>query len=172
MLKSILLLCLLSLQVALSATPADSTLFFSSPCDSAPELNRQIVALAGKQMGTTVGRGECWDLAALVMRQLNAKWNGEYVFGRKVDPEKDCIFPGDIIQFEGVKLSYRDGNRVYSESMPHHTAIVNEVRAPGIYVLIHQNTAVSGRTVGLSNLRLNTIISGKYTIYRPERKVD
>ena len=51
--------------------------------------------------------------------------------------------------------------------MGHHTAVINEVVAQGVFVLAHQNTGTSGRKVGLSNLDLKTIIAGKYQIYRP-----
>jgi|GEM_PF-375753 len=140
---------------------------FPSSCDTTPELNRKIVDLVRQQLGRTVGRGECWDLAALVLDRNGASWDGRYTFGRKVDPKKDCIYPGDIIQFEGVKIRYTRGRSVFTETMAHHTAVINEVKAKGVFVLAHQNTGTSGRKVGLSDLDLKTIIKGKYQIYRP-----
>jgi hypothetical protein len=136
-------------------------------CDSIPELNKKILVLVRRQIGKTVDRGECWDLAALVLNQTSAKWNGEYGFGRKIDPEKECVYPGDIIQFEGVKIKYTKGRAEYTETMAHHTAVINEVKAKGVFVLAHQNTGTSGRKVGLSDLDLKTIVKGKYMIYRP-----
>ena len=141
----------------------------ASPCDSIPALNQKIINLVSKQVGKTVDRGECWDLAALVLNQTGAKWDRRYAFGRKVDPAKDCIFPGDLIQFEGVKIEYTQGRRVYTETMTHHTAIIYEVKTKQIFVLAHQNTATSGRKVGLSDLDLRTIVKGKYQVYRPVR---
>ena len=140
---------------------------FSSPCDSVPELNQRIVELVRLQIGKTVDRGECWDLAALVLNATGAKWDKKYGFGRKVDTGKECVFPGDLIQFEGVKIRYVQGKRVYTETMAHHTAVIDQVRSPGVYVLAHQNTATSGRKVGLSDLDLKTIINGKFQVYRP-----
>jgi len=138
------------------------------PCDSvAPELNRKIVSLAREQIGKTVDRGECWDLAALVLNKTGADWDRKYKFGEEVNPEQDCIYPGDIIQFEGVKIKYTRGNVTYEETMGHHTAIIVVVREKGVYVLAHQNTGTSGRKVGTSDLDLKTIIKGKFTIYRP-----
>ncbi|MFZ4522155.1 MAG: hypothetical protein ACOYNC_10630 [Bacteroidales bacterium] len=137
------------------------------PCDTVPELNQKIIGLVRQQIGTTVGRGECWDLAALVLNTYDAKWDKRYGFGRKVDPEKECVYPGDLIQFEGVRIKYTVGRTVYTESMDHHTAVINEVKAKGVFVLAHQNTGTSGRKVGLSNLDLKTIIKGKYQIFRP-----
>lgn len=148
------------------ARVADST---SMPCDSVPELNRLVVELAGQQLGTTVARGECWDLAALVLNRYEADWDKQYRFGRKVNPAKECVYPGDIIQFEGVVVKYRIGNATYTETMAHHTAMVYAVKSPGVFTLIHQNTGTSGRKVGLSDLDLKTIVKGKYIVYRPVR---
>ena len=139
----------------------------AAPCDTIPELNQKVVEMVRQQIGTTVGRGECWDLAALVLNKNGAKWDGKYVFGAKVDPEKECVYPGDLIQFEGVKIKYNRGNAVFTETMEHHTAVINEVKSKGVYILAHQNTGTSGRKVGLSELDLKTIIKGKCQIYRP-----
>jgi hypothetical protein len=136
-------------------------------CDTIPALNQKIIELVRQQIGKTVGRGECWDLAAMALNQTGANWDKRYAFGRLVDPEKECVYPGDFIQFEGVKVKYKKGNSVFTENMDHHTAVINEVKSKGVYVLAHQNTGTSGRKVGLSDLDLKTIISGKYFVYRP-----
>jgi hypothetical protein len=137
-------------------------------CDTVPELNQKIVELVRQQIGKKVDRGECWDLAALVLNQTGAEWDGQYNFGKKVDPEKECIYPGDIIQFEGVRIKYTRERAVYEETMGHHTAVIIAVKSKGVFVLAHQNTGFSGRTVGLSDLDLSTIIKGKFQIFRPE----
>jgi len=137
------------------------------PCDSIPELNRKIIDLVDQQIGKTVGRGECWDLAAFVLNQNGAKWDKKFTFGRKIDPKRECVYPGDIMQFEGVKVKYTRGLTVYTETMDHHTAVIHEVKAKGVFVLAHQNTGTSGRKVGFSDLDLKTIVKGKYLIYRP-----
>ena len=146
---------------------SNSACLFSLPCDTIPELNQKIIDLVKKQIGLTVGRGECWDLAALVLNTTGANWDKQYGYGRQVDPDKECVYPGDIIQFEGVKIKYIKGLTVFEETMGHHTAVINEVVSQGVFVLAHQNTGTSGRKVGLSNLDLKTIIAGKYQIYRP-----
>ena len=138
-----------------------------SSCDSVPELNQRIIELVNQQIGKTVDRGECWDLAALVLNMTGAKWNGAYVFGRKLDHTKECVYPGDIIQFEGVRIKYNKGRTVFTETMEHHTAVIHDVKARGVFVLAHQNTGLSGRKVGLSDLDLKTIVKGKFMIYRP-----
>lgn len=137
--------------------------------DSVPELNRRIIDIVAQQVGKTVDRGECWDLAALVLNDTGARWDHEYTFGEKVDPAVDAIYPGDLIQFEGVKIRYKRGNATYSETMAHHTAIIYAVKGKGVFVIAHQNNGVSGRKVGLTDLDLSTIIQGSYKIYRPVR---
>ena len=138
-------------------------------CDTVPDLNREIVDLTLKQIGTTVARGECWDLAALVLNTTGASWDKRYEYGRRVDPAKECVYPGDLMQFEGVQIKYQKGNAVYTETMAHHTAVISEVKARGVFVIAHQNTGEFGRKVGLSELDLKTILKGKYYIYRPVR---
>ncbi|MEI7983817.1 MAG: hypothetical protein WCI71_19375, partial [Bacteroidota bacterium] len=107
------------------------------------------------------------DLAAEALNSLNAEWDKKYRFGREIDFRDECVYPGDIIQFEKVKVKYREGNRQYEETMYHHTAIIREVKGKGLYILAHQNTAFSGRKVGLSDLDLKNITKGKFKIYRP-----
>ena len=135
-----------------------------------PVMNQQIKDYVTSVIGTKVGRGECWDLASTALEGVSAEWNGMYQFGKVVVPGKDSIYPGDIIQFENVKLEYRDVNETITESYPHHTAIVYEVLGPKTFRIAHQNTGFSGRKVGLSILRLDDKKSGKITFYQPQGK--
>jgi hypothetical protein len=135
-----------------------------------PDLNKKIIKYVETVIGTQVDRGECWDLANQALTRNNAKWDGIYKYGRQVDPKKDEILPGDIIQFEKVKVKYTNGNTITTESMAHHTAIVYKVYSKGKYQLAHQNTGFSGRKVGLSNLELENVTKGKMKFYRPELK--
>lgn len=135
-----------------------------------PELNQKIIKYVNSVMGKQVDRGECWDLANQALNQNNAKWNGEYIYGKPIDPEKDEVYPGDIIQFEKVKVKYVNGNVITTETMGHHTAIVYKVYGKGKYQLAHQNTGFSGRKVGLSDLYLENVMKGKMKFYRPESK--
>ncbi len=132
-----------------------------------PTLNNKIVAYVNSVMGTQVDRGECWDLAAQALNRNNAEWDGMYVYGKEIDPEKDEVFPGDIIQFKNVKVRYVKDMTIYNEEMKHHTAIVYTVIEPGVYEIAHQNTAYTGRKVGVSILDLSTVQKGKLTFYRP-----
>lgn len=139
----------------------------SNDCDSIPELNNRVLDFVKSKIKKKVGRGECWDLAAEALDLIGAKWNGKYIYGREVFYEKECVFPGDIIQFEGVKIQYEKDGVTYKEKMAHHTAIVYEVKSKGSFILAHQNTGFSGKKVGLSPLDLQNITKGKIKIYRP-----
>lgn len=135
--------------------------------DSIPELNEGIVAFVEKNMGKKVDRGECWDLAAFALRSVDAKWDGKLKYGKEVFPAKEEIYPGDIIQFEKVVIEYKEGNRLFRETMGPHTAIVYKVNGRGDYQIAHQNYGPWGRKVGVSNLKLANIKKGEIWIYRP-----
>ncbi len=135
-------------------------------CDSIPELNQGVVDFVKTKIKKRVGRGECWDLAAEALNSVNAKWNGQYVFGKEVSRE-GCLYPGDIIQMERVTLRYEKDGGVYKEKMPHHTAVVYEVKGKGVFIIAHQNTSIYGKKVGLSEFDLNYLEKGKIIIYRP-----
>ena len=135
----------------------------------APPLNDEIIQKLTPLLNTQVGRGECWDLAEALLNGVGAKWSPPYVYGKPINPKKDDVFPGDMVQFEGLKLEYEKDGGFYNESMPHHTAVIYKVVSKGVYILAHQNTAYSGRKVGTSEFRLEWIKKGKYYFYRPER---
>lgn len=136
-------------------------------CGDIPNLNSQVVKLANRKLNKKVGRGECWDLAQYVLNTAGAEWDGFEVYGRLFDPEDQCVFPGDIIQFEKIKLEYEEDGFIHKESMSHHTAIVYEVLDDNEVILLHQNTADHGRKVGRSKLRFNSVTSGELLFYRP-----
>ncbi len=132
-----------------------------------PELNKSIKEYADSVIGTQVGRGECWDLAAQALNQHNAKWDGQYKYGKPLDPEQDTIYAGDIIQFKNVKLEYNKGMQIIKESMKKHTAIVYEVLSKGVYRIAHQNTTLGGKKVIITTFAINTMKRGKLYFYRP-----
>jgi hypothetical protein len=133
-----------------------------------PALNKEIVEYVTSVMGKKVDRGECWDLANEALRIVNARWNGNYKYGRLLNPATDSIYPGDLIQFENVLLKYEKDGRQYREQMLHHTAIVYRVDSKGVFGIAHQNTGQFGRKVGISELKLADITKGKVMFYRPE----
>jgi len=140
--------------------------------DSLPAVNKGVVAFVREHMGEQVGRGECWDLAAEALNIAGAKWDGDYGFGRKVDPERELVLPGDIVQFERVEFQWEEGREVHTIRMPHHTAVVLEVpgkggRATDAYVIAQQNTQETGRRTGTGELVLSRRSKGRIVFFRP-----
>jgi len=142
--------------------------------DTIPELNKLILSYVESVIGKQVDRGECWDLANQALTRINARWDHKFKYGILLDPKKDIIYPGDIIQFKDVMVEYvtknEDGSITTTrETMGQHTAIVYKVNAKGDFQIAHQNTDFSGRKVGISRLVLANIKKGKYWIYRPTK---
>ncbi|MCB0410788.1 MAG: hypothetical protein KDD29_11255 [Flavobacteriales bacterium] len=142
--------------------------FSKAQCDNAPVLNKKIIAFVKSNMNKKVDGGECWDLAAKALKNVEANWDGKYEFGKHINDKKDCVYPGDIIQFKGIKLKYKKEKYIYTEDMSHHTAIVYEVVEKGKYIIADQNTRHSGRKVGTHEFNVEDIIKGSFKIYRPQ----
>lgn len=140
---------------------------FDQPCNNVPELNKQIIAFVKTQLHKKVGTGECWDLAAAALNKVGAKWDGKYLFGKEIDHKKNCVYEGDIIQFEGIELKYEKEKTIYFEKLEHHTAVIFEVKDKGSYNIADQNTGFSGKKVGTHALQISSITKGKFKIFRP-----
>ncbi|MFY0624937.1 MAG: hypothetical protein JXR07_01500 [Reichenbachiella sp.] len=137
-----------------------------------PDLNVKIVEYLDSVMGKKVARGECWDLAAGALAHSGAYFDRSskksvLIYGRRIDPKKEEVFPGDMIQFEKVQVEWKKGASTFSESMGHHTAVVYKVNATGDYQIAHQNTSSWGKKVGVSTFKLDRVKKGKVMIYRP-----
>ena len=131
--------------------------------DRIPVLNQQIVDYLKTVIGKKVDRGECWDLANQALTRANAQWTFPTQFGQELNPAKDSIYPGDLLQFTNVKLKNSKGE---TWTFPKHTAIIYEVISPGKYRIAEQN--VNGkRKVQLDDFALQDKVSGKLQIYRP-----
>ncbi len=136
------------------------------PCDTIPPLNQKILEFAKVNMKKKVGRGECWDLAAGALNSNNAKWDGRYKYGAPVEYKNECLYPGDIVQFERVVIETRDANGYFRQEMPHHTAVIYEVHDKNSITIAHQN--YNGvRKVVLTDLKFSNVKSGKLMVYRP-----
>lgn len=143
------------------------SLALKAQCDSISKLNQEIVTFAQSNLNKKVGRGECWDLAKYALESSHANWDHKFVYGRHLD-RNECLMPGDIIQFKGVKIKYKEGKKTFYVTMDQHTAIINKVISADEVELIHQNTAFSGKKVGINSMKFSTIIKGKFDIYRPQ----
>ncbi len=142
-------------------------LLYQANAQNLPELNKKILAYTNSVIGTSVDRGECWDLANQALTSAGAKWDHAYVYGKKLNLAKDTIFPGDLIHFQNVTLKYNKGTTQITESMKNHTAIVYKIVSVGTLEIAHQNTGFSGKNVGISELQLSTLKKGRITFYRP-----
>ncbi len=132
-------------------------------------INDKILSYALSVTNKTVGRGECWDLAAEALDFYNADWARPFSFGRPVDPKKEPVLPGDIIQMYSLKLvsTLPDGSiKTEYFGLPQHTAVVEKVPDTDIYIMLNQNIA-GKRFVMRSILDLNHLISGRIEFYRP-----
>jgi hypothetical protein len=138
------------------------------PCGETPELNKKVIDFVKTSMGKKVGAGECWDVAASALNSAGAKWDGNYKFGKEVNYKTTCIFPGDIVQFEGAQLKYQKGDTYYIEMLAHHTAVIYEVKDKGDFVIADQNTKFSGKKVAAHPFVVKDLTKGKFTIYRPQ----
>ncbi|MEN9998677.1 MAG: hypothetical protein RI922_1667 [Bacteroidota bacterium] len=136
-------------------------------CDTITPLNKQVLSYAQFNLNKKVGRGECWDLAKYALENCKATWDHKFEFGRHLE-KGECLMPGDIIQFKGVKIKYKEGKKTLYITMEQHTAIVHKVISTDEIELIHQNTAFSGKKVGVNSIKFSTIIKGKYDVYRPQ----
>jgi hypothetical protein len=139
----------------------------SIACDQVPELNQKIIDFVKANLNKKVGEGECWDLAAKALNKSGAKWDNHYAFGKEVDIRQECIYPGDIMQFEGVEIKYEKKGVFYREELEHHTAIIFKVNGKENFIMAEQNTNTLGKKVGLNPLELKNILKGNYTIFRP-----
>jgi len=144
--------------------------FAQQTTNNLPEINAGMIRFVNEFMGKKVGTGECWDLVQIPLDELGADWDGDAVFGKKLDPKKDEILPGDIIQFERVVVKFIEGKMEMTENYAHHTAIVFQVISPENYKIAHQNTGYAGKKVIVSPLILSNVKKGKMTFYRPVKK--
>ncbi len=147
-----------------------SSLIFSSTIennDSLPKINRKIISFVNANLNKKVGDGQCWALAAEALNAVNATWDHHFKFGREIQYGKEQVFPGDIIQFNDVTIKYRQNNSLVIERYLLHTAIIYQVKKDGTFIIANQNVN-NVLALKLTELNLNAVIRGKYTVFRPE----
>jgi hypothetical protein len=133
------------------------------------QLNDNVIQFVNSVMGKTVGRGECWDAAQAALDSNGADWTRPFSYGLPLDPTKDEILPGDIMQFYVLKTTEKlpnGGTRWETYGDPDHTAIIYQVLGKMDYQLAHQNLG-GKRFMQITELNLANVTSGKYWIYRP-----
>lgn len=128
--------------------------------------NKEVLAFTKTSIGTTVGRGECWDLAQQALDYSGSIWSKPHQFGFALG-KGEPILAGDIIQFQSARFEWKEGYRSGWKQLgsPGHTSIVYAVNGSQLQ-LAHQN--VNGvRKVFLDSIDLTHIVSGSYQIFRP-----
>ena len=131
-----------------------------------PEKNRSVIEFVEANMGRTVDRGECWDLAAGALNHAGCELTHIYDFGDTIKYPDEPLLPGDILQIENVKLKFKRGDTLFTGAMTHHTAIVYKVADDYRVVLAEQNGS-KGRIVALTDLDFSNIVSGRIYYFRP-----
>jgi hypothetical protein len=152
---SVLLLAV-SCAPKVQVTPV-STVFRPQAGDPAPRIAAYCIA----QKGRKVGNGECWTLADEAFKSAGARRPGSdmRVWGRRVDPAREAIKPGDVVEFRSARFS--DGIITGSE----HTAVVVEGGSQEAFTIAEQNWG--RKTVRFREMNATTLVSGKLMIYRP-----
>lgn len=148
----------LFLVVSCAPEPAPVTTEFRAQSGNpAPRVAAYCVA----QKGRKVGNGECWTLADEAFKSAGARRPGRdmRVWGRRVDPVKETIKPGDIVEFQSARFS--DGIITGSA----HTAVVVKGGGREGFTIAEQNWG--RKTVRLREMSLTTLVSGKVMVYRP-----
>jgi hypothetical protein len=136
-----------------------------SQCEEAFPINNSIMEFIELNMGKKIGRGECWDVAKGALDFAEATLVDVYEFGRLLE-KNECIYPGDIIQFENVKTELSEEGVINYQNFPHHTAIVYETTTQDDIVLAHQN--VDGkRKLTTSKFVFSSVTEGELKVYRP-----
>ena len=139
------------------------------------DLNQRVLNYTlSKLSGPAVGNVECWTLADLALASAGARRPGRgnyglYVFGKQVPFSR--VRPGDIVQFDQVRLTYPGGNKL---DIKHHTAIVSAVEGNKLQI-IQQNagsTLQERRTVSQAWLDLSGYQRGAISYWRPQTRVN
>ncbi|HVX16128.1 MAG TPA: CHAP domain-containing protein [Pirellulales bacterium] len=125
-----------------------------------PPLNRGVAAYAQKELGTMVGNGECTEVGEYGLKAAGTGRRGPYLWGRMLGPREQWM-PGDIVQMERTSIEVPNGFRY----LPHHTAVIEEVRKDAIVVL-HQNAYPDGKIVQRDTWPLAGI-KGNMAVFRP-----
>jgi hypothetical protein len=129
-----------------------------------PELSQNLIQYLRPRVGTTIGDGQCWTAAVEALKQAGGKRLGIYILGREL-AQHEALIPGDILQLEQARFLSGDGKR--RASMPHHTAVVDEVAQPDVVRILHQNFGSAGKKLSALTLHLDELRSGTLIAYRP-----
>ena len=141
-----------------SSKSSSVTVYRPQAGDPAP----RIAAFCLARTGQRVGNGECWTLADDAFKSAGARRPGRdlRVWGRVVNPAKESLKPGDVIEFQSARFS--DG--AYTGTG--HTAVVVKGGTQEKFSIAEQNWG--RKTVRIREMNLKLLVSGKVTVYRPQ----
>ena len=125
------------------------------------EIQREVVNFAADNIGKTIGRGECWDLADQALRVAGAEPPKGYSFGDRIPLNE--IQPGDILQFTSARFDEPGYWTIMGT--PNHTAVVHAVGDTRAFIL--QQNFDGKRYVTTYDLNLNNQTSGQIEAFRP-----
>lgn len=122
----------------------------------------RIAAFCLKEKGRKVGNGECWTLAdeAFISAGVRRPGSDMRVWGRVVNPAKEPVKPGDVVEFRSARFS--DGIITGTA----HTAIVVIGGSREKFSIAEQNWG--RKDVRIREMDLTKKVSGDVTIYRPK----
>ena len=122
----------------------------------------RVAAYCLKNSGKKVGNGECWTLADDAFKSAGASRPGSdmRVWGRVVNPAKESLKPGDVVEFRSARFS--DGIITGTA----HTAVVVIGGSQEKFSVAEQNWG--RKTVRIREMDLTKRVSGTVTIYRPQ----
>ncbi|MGD0656232.1 MAG: CHAP domain-containing protein, partial [Thermoguttaceae bacterium] len=145
-------------------------------------LNHKIVQFCEKNLGQTVGDGDCFDLASHALRQAGATRHfadnpnkGDHVWGELIllmeatDSETksvgkaEKIIPGNIIQFRDAFFKRKGRPWTFK----HHTAVVRQVDDNGRNLTILQQNIGGKKFVTEATIHLNDLKTGWIRVYQP-----
>jgi len=121
----------------------------------------KIAAYCRTREGSKVGNGECWTPADEAFKSAGARRPGldMRVWGREVDPARERLKAGDVIEFQNARFS----NGTITGSA--HTAVVVGGGPQSGFTIAEQNWG--RKTVRIVEMDLTKHVSGKVRIYRP-----
>lgn len=151
-----------TLKLGVVARPSAAMKFSLTQVYLAHAPNTKVLKFAQSKLGSQVGRGESWDLAAEALMIAGARPAQGYNFGTVVTTP----IAGDIIQFYNAR--FESPNHWFQKGAPHHTAVIESVSG-GTIVILQQNTN-GNRTVTRQSINLATKTQGSITFFRPIAK--
>jgi hypothetical protein len=157
--KFVVIACCFS---AMSCAPAVQGIVAKTTKPQSGNPGPRIASYCVAQRGRSVGNGECWTLADEAFKSAGARRPGSdmRVWGRVVNPAKESLKPGDVIEFQSAWFT--DGTITGSA----HTAVVVKGGGWEHATIAEQNWGK--KNVRIREMNLAGLRSGIFKVYRAE----